>query len=262
MFMAELDSATGLVGEGEEDEKAPSLPVSILVPVPSPAPSPLPHQQTSTTLECTDLTGLDDPFLTEFTDIDTLLQDTNLIHPSTPSSDSDPPSPVDCNNPFLHLSKSLSLHQDPSPSPFSVASSSSESDGLGFTFSDDMVCLDYPEATSLPPSQEVVHHDHCYSTENVVSPRKRQANDDVGLLSTGAVKKPKPIVKNERYFHRRHKNNIASQVSRAKRRSKQSSMFDRVVELENENEQMRTRVEEMTAEAARLKKLLIDRLAQ
>ncbi len=67
----------------------------------------------------------------------------------------------------------------------------------------------------------------------------------------GDVKKPKPIVKV--LGHRRHKNNVASQVSRAKRRAKQSSMFDRVVELENENEQLRTRVKEMMR-----KKLLID----
>ncbi len=258
MFMAELDSATGLEAE---KEGAPSLPVPELTPVSSP---PFPHCHDPVTLECTDLTGLDDPFLAEFTDIDALLQDTNLIPSSLsniPSPSDYSPSPDNIHSPFVS-SECVSLPQDPSPSPFSGASSYGESSELTFTFSADAL-LQNPGATSRPPSQDPVQHDHAYTESTVASARKRQAaGNDTERSSTQVTKKPKPIVKNDRYFQRRHKNNIASQVSRAKRKSKRVNMFDRVVELESENESLRARVEEMTAEAARLKKLLIDRLAQ
>lgn len=246
MFMAELDSPTGDKGESD--------------PTP-PIPSPLPRHQSSITLECTDLSGLDDPFLAEFTDIDMLLQDTNLINPSSPStptpSDSDL-SPVNYNSPL----KLSSVPQDSTPS-FPVVSSPVGGDDLTFSFSDDL--LDYPVISPLPQSQETVQPDNVCSmdTGSVVSPRKRQASEDTEPSNTEVMtKKPKLIVKNEKYFQRRNKNNIASQVSRAKRRAKQTSLFDREVELTKENEQLRKRVQEMTAEAQRLKKLLIDRLAQ
>ena len=61
---------------------------------------------------------------------------------------------------------------------------------------------------------------------------------------------------------RRQKNNIASQVSRAKRRAKNTSMFDRVSELESENALLRIKEKELATEIERLKKLLVTRLSQ
>ena len=61
---------------------------------------------------------------------------------------------------------------------------------------------------------------------------------------------------------RREKNNVASQVSRAKRKAKNTAMFDRVGELESENAMLRIQEKELTNEIERLKKLLVHRLSQ
>ena len=246
MFMSEL--ASGL-GEGEEERHLTS---------PSPTPPPSPQQPTvneSTSLECTDFTGLDDPFLMQFTDIEGLLQDTNMISQSPASSFSNStPSPVTDHNFFLDLSASTSVNVNP-VSPFS----SNHSDNLAFEFSDDVFCVDSPKDNHSPLlSEAVIQHDHPYATPPSKPSRKRNASD----TETNTTKKPKTLVKDGRYFERRHKNNLASQVSRAKRKNKRSGMFDKVTELEEQNAELRTRVEEMTAEAERLKELLVNRLAQ
>ena len=251
MFMAELDSAVSIVGGGEEEEES----IVPLTPIPSSSLSPFPHHE-SVSLERMDLTGLDDPFLMEFTDINALLQDTSLIDPfsvTSPTISNSSSSPViSCGSP----------PQDPSLSPFSTVSSDENAD-LTFMLSKDVFCLVSPETTTPPTlSQEVVQHDHCYTTEGDVTSRKRQANSDALTNTSSVKKKPKTVVKDEKYFTRRHKNNVASQVSRAKRRAKHSSMFGRVTELEEQNAQLRTRVKEMTAEAERLRKMLVDRLTQ
>ena len=55
-----------------------------------------------------------------------------------------------------------------------------------------------------------------------------------------------------------------SQVSRAKRRAKNSAMFDRtrVGELESENVMLQIKEKELTDEIERLKKLLVHRSSQ
>ena len=57
------------------------------------------------------------------------------------------------------------------------------------------------------------------------------------------------------------KNNVASQVSRAKRRQKNADLFQREKELENENAKLRIKVEEMMKEAEKLRSLLVKQLA-
>ena len=94
------------------------------------------------------------------------------------------------------------------------------------------------------------------TTSKVTKSRKRQRSDfesDNGE-SAPEAKKTKSS--------RREKNNVASQVSRAKRRAKNTAMFDRVGELESENATLRIKEKELTDEIEKLKKLLVLRLSQ
>ena len=251
MFMTELD---GIVEETENGG-----------PSPSPSPSPLPRTtKPSTSLECTAHPGLDidDPFLMQFTDLDSLLQDTAVFTPCV--SELGLGSPL--NDSTLNGQTLMDLSDCVNSSSASVSvcvspfSNSTDNDSVNFDFSED--------ATELSPmlSQEVaIKHDHSYASipeedqpEEASASRKRS----VSSPSPRPAKKPKLIVKDDRYRVRRDKNNVASQVSRAKRRSQNTSMFDRVKVLEVENARLRTRVEDMTAEAEKLRKLLVDRLAQ
>ena len=235
MFMSELDSSTGEEG----------------VPVPSPSPPP---SHLSTPVECTDPSGLDDPFLMEFMDVNELLHGTNLLDsfPSSPDFSVTPP-PVANTELFMNFSDRAS--------PFS---SSSDSE-VTFDFSEDALGLNSPEEKQPSPmlSQQLVtvKHDHSYASTPTDSEPTTSHKQSLHKTS-GGVKKPKPIMKDQKYFVRRQKNNIASQSSRAKRRAKVSSMFGRVGELEAMNAELRAQVEQLTAETERLKKLLIDRLAQ
>ena len=61
---------------------------------------------------------------------------------------------------------------------------------------------------------------------------------------------------------RRQKNNVASQVSRAKQKAKNTTMFDRVGELESENAMLQIKEKELTDEIERLKNILVHRLSQ
>ena len=240
MFMSELDSMTGEEGG----------------PVPSPSPCQSnPPSHLSTPVECTDPSGLDDPFLMEFMDINELLHGTNLLDSFSSSSDfSVTPSPVANTELFVNLSDSVS--------PFS---SSSDSE-VTFDFSEDALGLNSPEEKQPSPmlSQQLatVKHDHSYASTPTDLEPTTSHEQSLHKTSSGGVKKPKPIMKDQKYFVRRQKNNIASQSSRAKRRAKISSMFGRVGELETMNAELRAQVEQLTAETERLKKLLIDRLAK
>jgi len=240
MFMSELDS-----GAGEEGA----------IPSPSPCQSSPPSNQ-STSLECIDPSGLDDPFLMEFTDLDGLLHETNVLSPFPTSPDfSVPHSPIGNVDPFLDLSDRVS--------PFSC---STDSD-VTFDFSEDALGFNSPEEEQLSPmlSQQlvVVNHDHSYASMPTESePEYTSSHKQNSHKTASRVKKTKPIVKDQRYFVRRQKNNIASQSSRAKRRTKNATLFSRVGELEAVNTELRAQVEHLTTETERLKKLLIDRLAQ
>lgn len=60
---------------------------------------------------------------------------------------------------------------------------------------------------------------------------------------------------------RQDKNNMASQVCRAKRRQRSKQMERRVGDLEGENQKLREQEQELTVEIEKLKKLLLERLA-
>ena len=70
-----------------------------------------------------------------------------------------------------------------------------------------------------------------------------------------------PVTKKTK-LSRRQKNNVASQVSRAKRKAKNTAMFDRVGELESENAMLRIKEKELTNEIERLKNILVHRLSK
>ena len=257
MFMTELD---GIVEEGWSGS-----------PSPSPTPSPLPPTHPSTSLECTAHPGIDidDPFLMQFTDLEGLLHDTNVLPPPS-VSDLGLGSPLNDEtlhgHDFIDLSDCVNSSSSVSVcvSPFSK---STDTNDVSFDFSEDILCLDSPEERLSPMlSQEVViKHDHPYAStpeedqlEVASSTRKRSASSSFSQ----PAKKPKVIVKDNRYRVRRDKNNIASQISRTKRRSRNATLSDRVKVLEVDNGRLRAQVEDMTAEAEKLRKLLVDRLAQ
>ena len=72
--------------------------------------------------------------------------------------------------------------------------------------------------------------------------------------------KCKIISEEEKYQEKRRKNNVASQLSRAKRKRKYSTMFTRLDELQEENKRLKEEVSVAEVEAAKLKKLIIGKL--
>ena len=93
--------------------------------------------------------------------------------------------------------------------------------------------------------------------------RKRKASEIESICDVGNTQEPQPKKSKEnKYLIRRQKNNEASRISRAKRREKHSTVFTRETDLEEENARLRTEIEKMEAETAKLKKLLIERLSQ
>ena len=73
---------------------------------------------------------------------------------------------------------------------------------------------------------------------------------------------PSKVSKDLRYLERRRKNNLASKVSRAKRRNRSATLFKREKALEEENALLRVKVKEMTKECEKLREMLVGRLAQ
>ena len=130
---------------------------------------------------------------------------------------------------------------------------------ITFDISDDVLGLESPSSTLTPPSS--LSHP-CSPLDSFTVPstptfeRKRKAS----TTSEEVTPSPKTLCE-FKYIERRTKNNVASQVSRAKRRKRTKNLFTREKELEVENAQLRLQVEEMEKEAAKLKKLLITRLA-
>ena len=80
---------------------------------------------------------------------------------------------------------------------------------------------------------------------------------------TYAAMEPKctSINEEEKYGEKRRKNNLASQVSRAKRKRKYSTMFTRLDELQEENKRLKEEVSIAEVEAAKLKKLIVGKLS-
>lgn len=219
----------------------------------------------------------DDPFLVNFADLDSLLKDSvplesPLITP-TPDVDNDLfplPDPhvqdPHVQDPLLvDLSECLSLCS-PSLSPLSTSHASVTEQSSG---------LQSPTASLFSPTEVSVLHDHSYtlghtsngSTISNTNQRKRKASTTDSILTsagteaTSPTKKAKQIVKDDKYHVRRQKNNVASQVSRSKRRARHKDMFSRVKELEVANAQLRKQVQEMEREAALLRQSLVQKLA-
>ena len=171
--------------------------------------------------ECTLPLALDDPFLTEFTDLHSLLSSTE------PVVESDVTSP------------SLGAVDDNFPDSFLGLETSSPSSGLTSNLTSPLASILPPDSISLFPS----------SPEN----KESSGNDD--------TPQPSPLVQ-DKYRERRLKNNIASQISRAKRRAKTKSLFQREKYLEEENARLRVKVDEMTRETKRLRTMLITKLTK
>ena len=104
------------------------------------------------------------------------------------------------------------------------------------------------------------------TTDNVVQPSPQSCtSEQYGCLHdhTYAAMEPKDTstAEEEKYLEKRRKNNIASQVSRAKRKRKYSNMFTSLDELQEENKRLKEQVSVAEVEAAKLKKLIIGKLS-
>ena len=218
------------------------------------------------------LPDTDDPFLVNFADLDGLLNDsvpleTPLTLPLTDvDNDLFPFSNTHVQDPLLvDLSECLSLCS-PSLSPLSTTHTPvTEQSGD----------LPSPPTSLFSPTETSVIHDHSYASESPhdistatnTNQRKRKASTTDSILTsagteaTTPTKKPKQTVKDDKYHVRRQKNNVASQVSRSKRRARHKDMFSRVRELEVVNAQLREQVQEMEREAELLRKNLVQKLA-
>ena len=176
-------------------------------------------------LECTSPMALDDPFLTEFTDLHSLLGPANPIVEASVQS----PSLGVMDDNFTDGMLGLET-----PSPSSELTSSLSSPLAGILTTD----------PSISPSPSP-------SLEN--GGRKRSREDVPPLAS--------PLLPESKQRERRLKNNIASQVSRAKRRAKTKSLFQREKDLREENARLRVKMEKMSREAERLRTMLITKLS-
>ena len=78
---------------------------------------------------------------------------------------------------------------------------------------------------------------------------------------TYAAMEPKCANEEEKFMEKRRKNNLASQVSRAKRKRKYSTMFTRLDELQEENKRLKEELSIAEVEAAKLKKLIVGKLS-
>ncbi len=73
---------------------------------------------------------------------------------------------------------------------------------------------------------------------------------------------PKKLKSSDKLRIRREKNNVASVVSRAKRRQRVKGIKEREEELQVENKKLRAQVEEITIETEKLRILLVQKLSQ
>jgi hypothetical protein len=223
---------------------------------------------------------IDDPLLVSFTDLDGLLKDSALFENlalTPPSSDVATDTfvfplqyPGVPEPPLLDLSECLSLCS-PSLSP--------STDAPPVTPQTLCSSPNLSQPRSLP-AETSVFHDHTYTTFKCTTTetpetarkrkastdsRKRKASTDSLPLSPDTADSESPpgtkIAGDEKYLVRRQKNNVASQASRSKRRTKQRDLFSRVDELETANAALRERVREMEAEAEQLRKSLVQKLA-
>lgn len=110
-------------------------------------------------------------------------------------------------------------------------------------------------------------------SEEIISERKRKISEDFHVISEKSPKvyssdldsvgySPCPSSSgDDMKAERRRRNNAASKISRANRKSKQNQMFEKEKQLSEENEKLRNKIEEMTREAEGLRKILILKLS-
>jgi len=98
--------------------------------------------------------------------------------------------------------------------------------------------------TSCTDPHQAYLHDHTYA-----------ARDPSSLPVDGTC-----VEEDVKYVERRRKNNLASQVSRAKRKRKYTDMFSRLDELQEENKRLKEEVCIAEVEAAKLKSLIVGKL--
>lgn len=120
----------------------------------------------------------------------------------------------------------------------------------------DVVFVESP-TPSPAVSDQLSVQDHPVDSPVANTSRKRTASDVESNTDDSA-----PATTKKTKITRRQKNNMASQVSRAKRKAKNTAMLDRVSELESKNAMLRIQEKELTIEIERLKKLLVTRLSQ
>ena len=174
--------------------------------------------------ECINTMALDDPFFVSFTDISSLLDSVGPAMEDT--------SPLSVGEGGLTYDLSDATFGSPSTD---LAS------GLSSPLNDVL--------TSTPPSP--------FSPTLDKNNRKRSTSS----IDSDASKPDRKIPCVNKEAERRVKNNAASRVSRAKRRAKTSSLFEREKHLVEENARLRQMVDEMTQEAEKLRSLLVTKLA-
>ena len=188
---------------------------------------------------------LDNPMLDSVFDLSAFLGSPSFLTPDYTQSFLDTQVSVDdalanVDTPTCTAAPQSPLSSSLSPSPFVSSASPSST-----TFPVSPSPLSSSVCSPIPPSLDCI----------VTDSRKRKASSNADPLSVS----PSKLVKQA---ERKVKNNAASKVSRAKRKQKMKSLFEREKELELENAKLKLQVEEMAKEAEKLKKQLIIRLSQ
>ena len=290
-----LDVVKTTVDTEVAEQGSPSL--FAAVPSTSDTEPPSPLTALSSPLECTDFNcvndPLDDPFLMEFTDISELLQESRYVNCSVSpnfSVVSSPASSLNVNDTNVDNEDQLFDLSDCShfiPS-FTNTTSHTHVDDLGIDFatmSDDALSMalsspeeplsvmlpqddyQYPDSSGSDTDAEEQSQQTDKSTSTKSSCKRSASTDTSDEPSAKRVKNTTSAASSsktseQKYTNRRQKNNVASQVSRAKRRSRNKALTERVLELETHNSEMRAQEKELSAEIEKLKKMLVDRLAQ
>ncbi len=121
-------------------------------------------------------------------------------------------------------------------------------------------------ALALREAAELVNPDH--NDYTVKSKRARISSSatvssmDEECLEEGSSSSCQSKSKEDRYRHRRDKNNVASRRSREARKQKFANMESQAVELEKANQSLREKIQELEALTKHMKDTLVQRLAK
>ncbi len=163
-------------------------------------------------------------------------------------------------NTFTDLTRFLDKLEEAGPSDFNeVATFIAESNE---PFGNDaepsgtatMTTLPTPVGSETASNDEIcVYPTALTKTDSEAPPTKRARTSHSKRSKTSAEQK---------YRHRRDKNNVASQRSRASRKLREKSMAVKVEELEADNERLRKRIDELSVLAEEARKCLVESLSQ